>query len=342
MWHGHLAHELLWFLRIGQGHSMRAGRPRHIPAKAASLVIMLLLAAGITSSQPSGVPSGQRGAPATGPAASRPTSASSPTTRPGSLCIATYNINYGNPDLKAVVETIRKLRADVVAIQELNGESQDFLARQLGNDFKFIYPHPTKLAGGFDILSRLELKDVHYLPSQGSFETQVGQLDFDGKKVQIVNVHLCPTLPKDAKNLKVVMDTFEQAEAVRTREIQFISKSIKPDMPTIVLGDFNSFSNMFAVEFMTGNKYIDSFASVTVVPDIHPTWHWPMPKNPNNEWKFRLDYILHTPDLETTRSRIIAAGPSDHYPVVSELRWTTKPATAPASGPASAPADGRP
>jgi endonuclease/exonuclease/phosphatase family metal-dependent hydrolase len=141
------------------------------------------------------------------------------------------------------------------------------------------------------------------------------------------------------------MDTFQKAEEVRTREIQFIFKSVKPDMATIVLGDFNSFSNMFAIEFVTGKKYIDSFASMTLVPDLHPTWHWPKANNSEKEWTFRMDYILHTPDIQTTMSRVIVAGPSDHYPVVSELRWSTKPTTAPANapagGPASAPVDGR-
>lgn len=307
----------------------KSGGVLGIGAKAAGAAIVLLVAVGTTISDPSG-PSSRP----TGPATSMAASTSSPTTRPGYLCIATYNINYGNPDLAAVAEIIRKIHADVVAIQELNSESQDFLARQLGKEFKFIYPHPTKFVGGFEILSRLAVKGVRYLPNQGYFETQVGQIDWDGKKVQIVNVHLCPTLPTDAKNLKAVMETFEKAEEVRTREIQFIFKNIKPGMATIMLGDFNSFSNMFAIEFMKGKKYIDSSASMTLVPELHPTWHWPKANNTDKEWKFRLDYILHTPDIETTRSRVIVAGPSDHYPVVSELQWSTKPASAPASVPA--------
>jgi endonuclease/exonuclease/phosphatase family metal-dependent hydrolase len=313
-----------------------------VPARAAGAAIVLLLA-GMAISDPSGTSSRPTTASGAGPAASKAAATSSPTTLPGRLCIATYNINYGNPDLKAVADTIRKIHADMVAIQELNEESRDFLARQLGGDFKFIYPHPANLAGGFDILSRLEVKGVHYLPSQGSFEAQAGEFDWDGKRVQIVNVHLCPTLPKDAKNLKVVMDTFERAEDVRTREIQFIFKNIKPDTPAIVLGDFNSMSNMFVIEFLKGKKYVDSFASANpVVPDLHQTWHWPAAGHPNNEWKFRLDYILHTPDMETARSRVILAGPSDHYPLVSELRWSTKPATAPAGTPTSAPIGGHP
>ena len=43
---------------------------------------------------------------------------------PDSLNIATYNINYGNVNLPLVAETILRSRADVVALQETNEESE--------------------------------------------------------------------------------------------------------------------------------------------------------------------------------------------------------------------------
>jgi len=47
-----------------------------------------------------------------------------PAKDPAGFSVATYNINYGNADLKLVVETLVKVDADFVCLQETNRTSQ--------------------------------------------------------------------------------------------------------------------------------------------------------------------------------------------------------------------------
>jgi len=46
---------------------------------------------------------------------------------PSRIRIATYNINWGNPNLEAVVATIRDSKADSVCLQETSQRAEAFL-----------------------------------------------------------------------------------------------------------------------------------------------------------------------------------------------------------------------
>jgi len=56
---------------------------------------------------------------------------------PSRIRIATYNINWGNPNLDAVVATIRDSKADIVCLQETSQRAETFLRHRLATE----YPH---------------------------------------------------------------------------------------------------------------------------------------------------------------------------------------------------------
>ena len=58
--------------------------------------------------------------------------------RTSKIRVATYNINYGNRQLNAVAEAIRRADADVVCLQETNVESENYLRQEFSNTYSYI------------------------------------------------------------------------------------------------------------------------------------------------------------------------------------------------------------
>jgi len=64
--------------------------------------------------------------------------------RPAKWPVATFNINWDNPNLKEIVRVIRQSQADLVALQETNAVSERFLQAQLGRQYRYVkFRRPT-------------------------------------------------------------------------------------------------------------------------------------------------------------------------------------------------------
>jgi len=239
------------------------------------------------------------------------------------LTVATYNVNWGNPEPSKTVSVIRALRADVVALQETNRASQRWLTKHL----KKTFPHAafTKNdrggAGGFGFVSKHELADVRFTPpTAGWFGSYSCRVRVNDATVRIVSVHLMPVLPKPGATVMGVLSMLTATEGTRKKEISALVGAHPPAEPTIVLGDFNSVSTQGAPTHMRTLGFLDSYAQAHKVPDTDPTWRWVYRGVP---LAFRIDYVFHSPHFETTRCRIVREGPSDHYPVVGTLRFVS-------------------
>ncbi len=258
--------------------------------------------------------------------------ASQPTTEPAvKFTVATYNINYGNLDLKEVVETIRKSDADLVCLQETNRQSEKHLRQALRRKYGYMYFREDHGAGGFGVLSKSPIKKVRYLPKKyGYFGMLLFRTRLGGKEVQLANVHLHPTVPLRNENLSELLNLFSTTEAIRIREIEYIYDNLIKTLPTILVGDFNSPPYMTVPDFLAKQGFVDSFASSTPNADVHITWRW---KYNDVEWKFRLDYVFHNRHFKTVSSRIIKNDASDHYLVAGTLTWASPPTSSPTSRP---------
>jgi len=250
-------------------------------------------------------------------------SAAEQTTPEGqTLTVATFNINWGNPNLPEVVRVIRQSQADVVALQETNEASERYLRRHLSNSYPHMHFRPPTggfFASGFAFLSKIPLGRLRYLgPNGGMFGSWACQVTWAGKRLQIVNVHLQPFLLPQGGSLAAVLRLFAQIEDVHAQEIAAIHKALSSETPAVVLGDFNSLSMGKAPRYLTSKGLIDGFGSVNEKPDQHPTWQWQL-RDVN--LAFRVDYVFHSKGVSTIESRIIQTNASDHYPVVSRLRF---------------------
>ncbi len=257
-------------------------------------------------------------------AGDRPTSRRSqlPTTRPTSspadaFRVATYNINWGNPDLPKVVETIREADADLICLQETNRRSERYLRRALGRDYRYRFFHRSSAAGGFAFLSKAPLHHVRYFPPEhGWFGTLVARTRLGGRDVQIANVHLHPVIPRRRDGLGGLVKLFLRTEKTRAKEIRKVYADLSTEIPTLVVGDLNSTPNLSAPHFLRGKGFADSFAAVTESPDRYVTWSW---WYRGVKWQGRIDYIFHSAHFRTISSRILVSDASDHRLLVSTL-----------------------
>jgi len=271
------------------------------------------------------------GTPATQAESTTPTTR--PTTAPARFSVATYNINYGNANLKLVVETLVKADADFVCIQETNRTSQGYIQRNLRNKYPYtIFRGGTRWADGFAFLSKTPIRDVKYVrPKFGYFATCLCSVRLGGKSVQVANVHLRPFDPRGIKSIRDAIARMLAAENWRIKEIAYIHSKLSRKMPVIVAGDFNAPPPVASATYLVKKGFTDSFAAVNKDSAKHVTWRW---KHEGIEWRYRLDYIFCSKHFRPHASRIITSNASDHYLVVSTFGWanqegaaTTRPAT---------------
>lgn len=240
--------------------------------------------------------------------------------RPISIRVATYNVNWGNADLKELTATIQRAGADVVCLQESTALSEQHLQDSL----KAVYPHMRfqghegRLAAErFGFLSKLPLRNVRFVPPRhGLFGTYCADIDVSGQTLQIINVHLAPLLVPRGAGVWDAYAALRQMEQTHSDEMRQITKEINRDIPTIIAGDFNSLATLQAPLLLKKAGFTDSFAAVTTNADSQPTWRWQLR---SGTWALRIDYLFHSSHFMTQKSEVQESNASDHYLLVSEL-----------------------
>ncbi|OIP30355.1 MAG: hypothetical protein AUK47_25320 [Deltaproteobacteria bacterium CG2_30_63_29] len=232
--------------------------------------------------------------------------------------VASYNINYGNPDLDQIVEILISVDADLVCLQEVTHEAEE----RLRADLATLYPHmafkSASYASGFAFLSRAPVDTFLFLePTKGFFGTWFATVEIEGHKVTVANVHLQPNLPKGGESWSDMLFRFMELELVRLAEVDALIEAVAVN-PDLVVGDFNTLPSLATVEHMHELDYIDSFASANPAASAASTWHWNWE---GRELMFRLDYIFHSEHLVTEASTVLEKGPSDHFLIYSDLTW---------------------
>lgn len=241
---------------------------------------------------------------------------------PARFTVATYNINWGNVDLRQTTALIRKAGADLVLLQETNARSEAWLRQTLRDR----YPHMVFRgdrekypAERFGVLSKAPINGMKFLPARhGLFGTWLFRVRLAGGDVQVANVHLQPAYFEEGETARDAFRVLQRVEETHRKEIAAILDALEKDVPTIVAGDFNSLSLFVAPSQLKARGMIDSFATVEKDPDNQPSWHWPVGRG---EIALRIDYIFHSPHFKTVESQILPSTASDHNPVISRLEW---------------------
>lgn len=232
-----------------------------------------------------------------------------PQARP--LVVMTYNIEGHDelihPDhIAKIAAVINQVKPDIVGLQEVHRKTWQSrfrdqaaeLMRRTGMHGWFGKSYEN-FGGEFGnlLLTRGEIVSafVHPLPSYGEPRTVMESIvQIDGATLNVYVTHLTAWGKFNSKS--------------RNEQLECVAKHIRTSRyPYIVIGDFNAPPTASEVErFRQQNAAQICGAEIGV---SHPMM---------NE---RIDYVWADYGWEVRAARVVPAGPSDHYPVVTELLW---------------------
>lgn len=260
--------------------------------------------------------------------------------------ILTYNVMcFGYKDHTTaapnpIIEYIAHSGADIVCMQEyLEGNIDNTLTESKITRALSMYPYHYDLplvyykryTTGLAIYSKYPILNSRKIRYDSSFNgSTIHELDIRGKKVVIVNNHLESfkfTMEDRSKYSdflrNVNAETFEdiretlqqkagQAFRIRAEQADIIAdeiKSLQADY-MIVCGDFNDTPISYVHRKMQGSLK-DAFVESGTGPGVS--------YNQNLFW-FRIDHILHSPNMTSYHATVDRINYSDHYPMWCYLK----------------------
>lgn len=227
------------------------------------------------------------------------------------LVVMSYNVNFGLGGDAEGLAAIRGGNADLVVLQETTAAWEQAIRAQLAD----VYPHMRFRhccgAGGLAFLSRHPFDEREYVAPtpDGWFPAWRVIVATPAGKVQVLAVHLHPPLDDNGSVLK----GYFPSKAVRRREIETFAPLLDadPDLPALVVGDFNEDAEGSALRFLAGRGLRSALA---VLDPTATTWRWGTSVGTVTG---RLDHVVHDPRLVALDARVMKVGRSDHFPVVA-------------------------
>lgn len=194
-------------------------------------------------------------------------------------------------------------RYDIVALQEADAGSLRtarlnqvaHLAQRAG--FGYWHAAVTRNLGPFaqhclGCLSRWPLEAVHYhplpgwLPGRGALDVQVRPPGCD--RLRLIIVHLA------------------LGRRARLPQLRFLAGLMRPDLDTVVLGDFNCDVRELRTHPAIGCSALGDLPGAHTFPSWRPTR--------------ALDHVLVSPGVHVTGAGVLGDCLSDHLPVAAEIR----------------------
>ena len=227
------------------------------------------------------------------------------------LRVGTYNVYVGNRDSGKTAAVIQRMDADVIALQEVLPGAAPGLSRCLSQKYK--YRH---FDGGLGIASRFPLRNLRFHSSRRGINGFLfGEIELPGGRVQIANLHLDPLHTWTLGDRLLLPVQLWRQRAIHRDEVEQVFENLRPELPTILLGDFNRVSDT-AIDRLRELGFTDSFATVTPRADRIPTIRFSIVGFPVGR---RIDFIFHDNAFRTTGSALFSGRPSDHEALVSTL-----------------------
>jgi endonuclease/exonuclease/phosphatase family metal-dependent hydrolase len=227
--------------------------------------------------------------------------------------LLTYNINFGMPRADLAVRAIQDSKAEIVCLQETTPEWETLLRSSLAAEYPFMhFRHPTqRAAGGSAFLAKWRSTEVAYVPSNsGWFDAWIRLFQTPAGQVQVLNVHLRPPVSdRGSFGASGYLGTGDD----RLDEMERFFARLRPNVPTIVAGDFNDHVKSPVMDWLADKHFANAlpqFDSSTA------TWRW---RYGPVTLRRRMDHIVYSPELHCYNSAVLPAGASDHFPVLAVL-----------------------
>ena len=222
--------------------------------------------------------------------------------------VMSYNVNYGLAGDGSIIEVINTADCHVVFLQETTPDWEQALQEA----FEEKYPHSDfrhgRGAGGLAVLSKFpfEPKELIDPPEGGWFPAWRVVLDTPLGKIQALNVHLRPQVSDSGS----VVSGYFTTDTIRERQIGRFVEYLDPDLPTLIVGDFNENRSGDAVAHLLQKGYTSALPEFSPYQD---TWRW---KTSLGTITSQLDHIAYDQKLEPVNVWVLRAGSSDHLPLV--------------------------
>ncbi|MDD5475046.1 MAG: endonuclease/exonuclease/phosphatase family protein [Syntrophales bacterium] len=229
-----------------------------------------------------------------------------------------------------VVEVVRRYKPHILGTQEGKQWQLEFLSERLFSEYVMVAPervwdnesqYPTLFfrTNDFDLLEAEEFwlsrtPDVHLskdwdsgfprMMSRGCFQEKVSGRVFDALVTHLDHV----------------------SDEARLEQSRMIGRWMASrSNPCVIMGDFNDRPDSQVHRVLTGEYrgMADTWRSLSKAEgEMSMTRHDSL----GNPKKYRMDWILHSPEFEVCEAAILRYNrdglyPSDHYPYVAELCW---------------------
>jgi endonuclease/exonuclease/phosphatase family metal-dependent hydrolase len=228
------------------------------------------------------------------------------------LHVLTYNVNWGGLRPDSAVAIIQRSGADIVCLQETNPQWEQYLRQALEAEYPFaeFRDSETRMGGGLGFMAKVPARQVAYVPSEtGWFDGWIMKFETSIGPVQALNVHLRPPVSDRGSWVSGYFTTGDD----RQREMERFYRMRAPQVPTLVMGDFNDTENSPVI------RWLEARGLTNALPQFDhysPTWKW---QTSVVTLKRRMDHILYSSELDCSAARVIAADASDHLPVEAIL-----------------------
>lgn len=259
---------------------------------------------------------------------------------PGILTVATYNVDAFNHEhtgysCKEIASYMRNLQADILCFQEfgINDEfGVDSIAAVLSDWPYYFIPispegkHLLQLA----VFSRYPIKEENLIVYPDSKNCSLWcDIEINGRTIRLFNNHLQTTeVSQNKRKLEKGLRTDDSQRVERAAlglidglHENFRKRAAQADIlkqliaaspyPTIVCGDFNSLPSSYVYHTVKGDKLQDGFQM---------SGHGYMYTFKFFKHLLRIDYILHSPELNSTDYFSPDLNYSDHNPVVMRVK----------------------
>ncbi len=228
-------------------------------------------------------------------------------TKANKISVVTYNVNYSfiNADIVNILDSID---ADVVCLQETNKKWEQIIRDGLRDKYPYINFKHSGTASGLATLSKYPILNTCLIKNDpGWFPARVITIKKDQDTIQLLNTHLKPKLSH--KGL-IGWNAYFNADEIHIKELtQFISH-LNPNLPTIILGDFNENDNGNMMKWL--KKEMNFQDALSQFNTRSKTWRFILLRG-------RFDHLTFNNLLTCTNATVFKLGKSDHFPVFGEF-----------------------
>jgi endonuclease/exonuclease/phosphatase family metal-dependent hydrolase len=230
--------------------------------------------------------------------------------------VKTFNIHrYKSADVPTI-EAIGAGDADVVCLQEVTAAWERVIRARYGGAYANMIFAPDEEAGGLGILSRFPIEDRGVVTVPGNWHPGwVVRVETPAGPVQLLAVHLRALFEGRGDPVSSYLGSADDHEY----ELGLFLAKLSPELPTIVMGDFNESPKGAAV------RRLESLGYENALPLFHPgqfTWQG---RSVASALELSIDHILFDSRFTPLDAWVERGGGSDHLPVYARLEMEVPP-----------------